>query len=174
MSAACRMLGARIDVSRLNATGESVAFSQTPSVDTSSVGSPRFCVSQARECSELVPVLGSFPTEPVTREAHPYLLPGVEMAERRDVGGDGEGWKRQLSEQQYLRGLFGPGKGNLRSRNSFKEAVVEAGNRVFRREVFSRVVVIGHQFQRNPSRVRQGIRRYLQLSDVIIVGSPDI
>ncbi|MQL96993.1 hypothetical protein Taro_029676 [Colocasia esculenta] len=41
------------------------ACSLTPSVDTSSVGSPRFCVSQAR----------SFPTEPVMREAHPYLLP---------------------------------------------------------------------------------------------------
>ncbi|MQM12872.1 hypothetical protein Taro_045793 [Colocasia esculenta] len=27
-----------------------------PSVDTSSVGSPRFCVSQARECSVLVPL----------------------------------------------------------------------------------------------------------------------
>ncbi|MQM13220.1 hypothetical protein Taro_046145 [Colocasia esculenta] len=27
-----------------------------PSVDTSSVGSPRFCVSQARECSGLVPL----------------------------------------------------------------------------------------------------------------------
>ncbi|MQM05679.1 hypothetical protein Taro_038494, partial [Colocasia esculenta] len=40
--------------------------SLTPSIDTSSVGSPRFYVSQAR----------SFPTEPVTREAHPYLLPG--------------------------------------------------------------------------------------------------
>ncbi|MQM02589.1 hypothetical protein Taro_035363, partial [Colocasia esculenta] len=50
---------------------------------------------------------GSFPTEPVTREAHPYLLPGfdpfaggglesglllgVVMAERSDVGGGGEG-----------------------------------------------------------------------------------
>ncbi|MQL85702.1 hypothetical protein Taro_018216 [Colocasia esculenta] len=34
---------------------------------------------------------GSFPTEPVTREAHPYLLPGVVMAERRNVGDEGEG-----------------------------------------------------------------------------------
>ncbi|MQL69434.1 hypothetical protein Taro_001729 [Colocasia esculenta] len=101
-----------------------VVFSLTPSVDTSSVGSPRFCVSQARECSGLVPVLGtdevvvvyldstvlctylveqqldpssvaarlrgSFPTEPVTREAHPYILPGVVMAERRNVGVEGE------------------------------------------------------------------------------------
>ncbi|MQL99015.1 hypothetical protein Taro_031732, partial [Colocasia esculenta] len=36
-----------------------MACSLTPSVDTSSVGSPRFCVSQARECSGLVPVLGT-------------------------------------------------------------------------------------------------------------------
>ncbi|MQL88846.1 hypothetical protein Taro_021417 [Colocasia esculenta] len=43
-----------------------VVCSLTSSVDTSSVGSPRFCVSQAR----------SFSTEPMTREAHPYLLPG--------------------------------------------------------------------------------------------------
>ncbi|MQL89373.1 hypothetical protein Taro_021938 [Colocasia esculenta] len=32
-----------------------VMCSLTPSVDTSSVGRPRFCVSQARECSGLVP-----------------------------------------------------------------------------------------------------------------------
>ncbi|MQM07779.1 hypothetical protein Taro_040620 [Colocasia esculenta] len=44
-----------------------VVCSLTPSVDTSLVGSPRFCVSQ---------FLGSFPIELVTREAHPYLLPG--------------------------------------------------------------------------------------------------
>ncbi|MQL93481.1 hypothetical protein Taro_026126 [Colocasia esculenta] len=31
--------------------------STTPTVVTSSVGSPRFCVSQASECSGLVPVL---------------------------------------------------------------------------------------------------------------------
>ena len=36
-----------------------VVCSLTPSVDTSSVGSPRFCVSQARECSGLVPVLST-------------------------------------------------------------------------------------------------------------------
>ncbi|MQM01187.1 hypothetical protein Taro_033943 [Colocasia esculenta] len=36
-----------------------VVCSLTPSVDTSSVGSPRFCVSQARECSGLVPILGT-------------------------------------------------------------------------------------------------------------------
>ncbi|MQM21865.1 hypothetical protein Taro_054910 [Colocasia esculenta] len=34
-----------------------VASSTTPTMVTSSVGSPRFCVSQARECSGLVPVL---------------------------------------------------------------------------------------------------------------------
>ncbi|MQM02451.1 hypothetical protein Taro_035219 [Colocasia esculenta] len=36
-----------------------VVCSVTPSVDTSSVGIPRFCVSQARECSGLVPILGT-------------------------------------------------------------------------------------------------------------------
>ncbi|MQL86207.1 hypothetical protein Taro_018734 [Colocasia esculenta] len=73
---------------------------------TSSVRSPRFCVSQARECLGLIPVLVyrrglcrlpehphsyvelcvrlrerrqwdsdlSFPTEPVTCEAHPYSV----------------------------------------------------------------------------------------------------
>ncbi|MQM18772.1 hypothetical protein Taro_051769, partial [Colocasia esculenta] len=48
------------------------------------------------------------------------------MAERRNVGGGGEG-----------------------SRNSFKEAVVEAGN-----GVFSRTAAVDHRFQRNLSRAR--------------------
>ncbi|MQL75815.1 hypothetical protein Taro_008203 [Colocasia esculenta] len=124
------------------------------------------------------------------------------MAERRNVGGGGEGawrgshteddrknlgkfdrdseqWKRQLREQQYLRGLFEPGSlrqenGASRSRDSFKEVVVEAGNRVFSREVFSKVVATSHRFQKNLSRVRQGSLRHIQLSDVILVGSQDI
>ncbi|MQL97383.1 hypothetical protein Taro_030076 [Colocasia esculenta] len=140
----------------------------------------------------------SFPTEPVTREAHPYLLPGIVMAERRDVGGGGEGagedptqrmieriWESltEIRIQQMKREQFRTlQQGNLsvleyqmrfialsRSRNSFKEVVVEACNRVF-----SRAVVTGHQFQRNPSRVRQDSRRYLQVLDVIIVGIQDI
>ncbi|MQL83051.1 hypothetical protein Taro_015520 [Colocasia esculenta] len=56
-----------------------VASSTTPTVVTSPVGCPRFFVSQAVS-SGLCPapvvlvcsVLGEFPTEPVTSEAHPY------------------------------------------------------------------------------------------------------
>ncbi|MQL92235.1 hypothetical protein Taro_024858, partial [Colocasia esculenta] len=70
-----------------------VVCSLTPSVDTSSVGSPRFCVSQAR----------SFPTEPMTCEAHPYLLLGIVMAERRDVGGGGDGSEEDSTQRMMER-----------------------------------------------------------------------
>ncbi|MQM01597.1 hypothetical protein Taro_034356 [Colocasia esculenta] len=170
-----------------------VVCSLTPFVDTSSVESPRFCVSQAR----------SFPTEPVTREAHPYLLPGVVMDERRNVGDEGEGsgedptqrmieriWESltEIRIQQMKREQFRTlQQGNLsvleyqmrfialsRSRDSFKEVVVEVGNKVFNREVFSRIAAIGHRFQRNLSRVRQDSLQHIQLLDVIIAGSQDI
>ncbi|MQL77224.1 hypothetical protein Taro_009628, partial [Colocasia esculenta] len=82
--------------------------------------------------------------------------------------------ERTVRARQGQSQASGLGSGSFRSRNSSKEAVVEAGNMVFSREVFSRVVAIGRLFQKNLSRVRQGSQRYLHLSDVIIVGSQDI
>ncbi|MQM01523.1 hypothetical protein Taro_034280, partial [Colocasia esculenta] len=108
-------------------------------------------------------------------------LLGVVMAERRDVGDGGEGagedptqrmieriWESmtEIRIQQMKREQFRTlQQGNLsvleyqmkfialsRSRNSFKEAVVEAGNRVFSREVFSRAAATDRRFQRNLSR----------------------
>ncbi|MQL93844.1 hypothetical protein Taro_026493 [Colocasia esculenta] len=167
----------------------------------------RGCYVEQRKCrtSVVLRVLreGSFPTEPVTREAHPYLLPGVVMAERRNVGDEGEGvgedptqrmieriWEslteiriQQMKSEQF-RTLQ---QGNLsvleyqmrfialsRSRDSFKEVTVEAGNRVFSREVFSRAAATDRRFQKNHNRVRQGSLQHIQLLDVIIVGSQDI
>ncbi|MQL79975.1 hypothetical protein Taro_012418 [Colocasia esculenta] len=47
-----------------------------------------------------------------------------------------------------------------RSRNSFKEAVVEAGNRVFSKEVFSRAAATDRRFQKNLN--KQGIAHILE------------
>ncbi|MQM10227.1 hypothetical protein Taro_043116 [Colocasia esculenta] len=84
MCAACRALGKHAGVSRLKATAEYVAFRAR-----FDEFSPRGRYMERRKCRAgiVLHVLheGSFPTEPVTREAHPYLLPGDGLVRRVKV-----------------------------------------------------------------------------------------